>query len=245
MSLIHLWKLQELDQAIDQLTAKIEQTPLRQDVEEAAENLARVREDLDETKQRLQGKEKKLRRGELDLEAISAERGELNQRLYSGEVKNIKELEQMEIKLDSVKQKQATLEEELLSLMEAIEGQENLKEELTRQEGAALTARDERQQLLDDELAQLGSELAELQEQRDGLAEEIESDRLKLYDDLMLRHQGRGVARVINDICQGCSVFISSAQRGFLYDPQALVYCENCGRLLVRFNEEEAGAKLG
>ena len=35
------------------------------------------------------------------------------------------------------------------------------------------------------------------------------------------------------------SVFISSAQRGFLYDPEALVYCENCGRLLVRFTEEE------
>ena len=243
MSLILLWELQELDLAIGVLTDKFEGNPLHQDVDDAAERMARIEEELERVGQLLQEQRKRLRRGELDLEAISAENEELHQRLYSGEVKNIKELEQMEIKLGSVKQKQLALEEELLSLMETIEEQEELAVKLTRQKKEAAAELHDWQRRLEEELALLGGELAELQEQRDRLTEQIEPDRLRLYDELMQRHRGRGIARVINDICQGCSVFISSAQRGFLYDPQALVYCENCGRLLVRFTEEEAGSK--
>ena len=243
MSLILLWELQELDLAIGVLTDKFEGNPLHQEVEDAAARLDRVEEELEQGEQLLQEQRKRLRRGELDLETISAEREELHQRLYSGEVKNIKELEQMEIKLGSVKQKQLAQEEELLSLMEAIEEQEELAVVLTRQKKEGAVELHDWQRRLEEELALLGGELAELQEQRDRLTEQIEPDRLRLYDEMMQRHQGRGIARVINDICQGCSVFISSAQRGFLYDPAALVYCENCGRLLVRFTGEETKAK--
>jgi predicted nucleic acid-binding Zn-ribbon protein len=124
-------------------------------------------------------------------------------------------------------------------LMEAIEEQEELAHGLTGQRDKAAAERQERQRQLDEELARLRNELDQLQEQRELLAARIEPKQMQLYRDLARRHQGRGLARVINDICQGCSVFISSAQRGFLYDPEALVYCENCGRLLVRFTEEE------
>lgn len=239
MSLKRLWKLQELDLAIGALAEKIEHNPLYLEAEEAAERLARAVEDLNRAEQSLKKQRKKLKRGELDLEAITAEYRELHQRLYSGEVKNVKELEQMEIKLRSVKQNQLALEEKLLGLMEAIEEQEELVQNLTGQKDEAAAERQERQRQLDEELARLGGELEKLQKQRDLLAGRIEPGHLELYRDLTRRHQGRGVARVINDICQGCSVFISSAQRGFLYDPRALIYCENCGRLLVRFTEEE------
>lgn len=243
MSLKYLWELQELDLALGALAEQHEGTPLRREAEEAAESLIQVEEKLGRAKRELQEQRKTLRRGELDLETITAEHGELNGRLYSGEVKNIKELEQMEIKLSSVKQKQLEQEERLLALMETIESGEELVRELTGEVDGAAAERQGRQRLLDEELSRLDSERSELQKQRDLLAEKIEPGRLRLYGDQARRHQGRGVARVINDICQGCSVFISSAQRGFLYDPQALVFCENCGRLLVRFTEEEARAE--
>ena len=102
-----------------------------------------------------------------------------------------------------------------------------------------------RRKSLDDELARLGGELKQLQEERENLAAQIEPQNLERYHDLSERFQGRGVARVINDICQGCSVFISSAQRGFLYDSEALIYCESCGRLLLRFAGEESSAGRG
>ncbi|HOB29500.1 MAG: hypothetical protein WAQ32_04590 [Dethiobacteria bacterium] len=239
MSLKRLWKLQELDLAIGVLEDKIENNPLRQEAGTAEECLARAEEALNRAEQSLKEQRKKLKRGELDLEAITTEYKELHQRLYSGEVKNIKELEQMEIRLRSVKQNQLTLEEKLLGLMEAIEEQEELAHGLTGQRDKAAAERQERQRQLDEELARLRNELDQLQEQRELLAARIEPKQMQLYRDLARRHQGRGLARVINDICQGCSVFISSAQRGFLYDPEALVYCENCGRLLVRFTEEE------
>lgn len=243
MSLKLLWDLQELDLSLGALAEQFEGTPLRREAEEAAESLARIEEERGRVKQELQEQRKTLRRGELDLETVTAEHGELNKKLYSGTVKNIKELEQMEIKLGSVKEKQLAQEEKLLSLMEAIESGEERLRDLAGEVDAAVAEHQRRQRLLEEELARIDYEREELQQQRDELAEKIEPARLRLYGDQAQRHQGRGVARVINDICQGCSVFISSAQRGFLYDPQALVYCENCGRLLVRFTEEEAQAE--
>lgn len=243
MSLKRLWELQELDLEMGVLAAGLEHNPLHLEAGEAAENLARVEEELDRAEQALREQRKTLRRGELDLETITAENRELRQRLYSGEVKNVKELEQMEIKLRLVEQKQLVLEERLLGLMESMEMQEELIRELNGQKETAAAESRERQRLLDGELARLGAGLKKLQEQRDRLAGRIEPELLELYGELARRHQGRGIARVINDICQGCSVFISSAQRGFLYDPRSPIYCENCGRLLVRFTEEESRAE--
>lgn len=240
MSLKYLWELQELDLAIGALVEQLEQNPFHLEAEEAAENLERVEEELKLAEQVLKDQQKRLRRGELDLETISAEYGELNRRLYSGETKNVKELEQMEVKLRSVKQKQLTLEEKLLGLMESMEQQEELMGELTSQQDEAAGEMHKRQQLLDEELARLGKELKKLEAQHGQLSAQIEPGRLRLYRNIAERYQGRGVARVINDICQGCRVSISSAQRGFLYDPRTLVYCENCGRLLVRFAEEQS-----
>lgn len=235
-----LWQLQELDLAIEELEDKIENNPLRLEVESAGEQLSCVEEVLCGTEQSLKEQRKRLKRGELDLEAITAEHKELHQRLYSGEVKNIKELEQMEIKLRSVKQNQVNLEEELLGMMEAIEEQERLAGDLVVQQSGAAAELQQRRRRLDEELARLGDEMEKLQDQRKGLVSRIEPQYLERYRELARRYEGRGLARVVNDICQGCSVFISSAQRGFLYDPQAMIYCESCGRLLVRFSEEEA-----
>ena len=86
MSLILLWELQELDLAIGVLTDKFEGNPLHQEVEDAAARLDRVEEELEQGEQLLQEQRKRLRRGELDLETISAEREELHQRLYSREI---------------------------------------------------------------------------------------------------------------------------------------------------------------
>lgn len=240
MSLKLLWKLQELDLAIEELEDESENNPLHQEAGEAVERLAGLEEALEGTEQALKEQRKKLKRGELDLEAITAEHNELHKRLYSGEVKNIKELEQMEIRLRSVKRSQLNLEEELIDMMEAIEEQERLAGDLTVQQSEAAAELQQRQQRLDDELARLRIEMEKLQERREGLTSQIEPQYLERYRELVRRYQGRGLARVINDICQGCSVFISSAQRGFLYDPRAMIYCENCGRMLVRFSEEEA-----
>ncbi len=244
MSLKRLWELQELDLAIGALAERLAQSPFHREAEEAADNLVRVREALELAEQTFKEQHKRLRRGELDLETITAEYGGLHRRLYSGETKNVKELEQMEVKLGLVKQKQLTLEEKLLGLMESMEQQEELIGELTSQKDDADAEMHKRQQLLDEELARLGKELEKLEEQHRLLSAQIEPGRLQLYRDISERYQGRGVARVIDDICQGCRVSISSAQRGFLYNPQTLVYCENCGRLLVRFAEEKSSPGL-
>ncbi len=245
MSLKLLWKLQGIDLAVKDLEDEVENTPLHREAEEAAEHLDELEKALERSARFLREQRKELRRGELDLESITAEHDELHRKLYSGEVKNIKELEQMEIKLRSVKRKQLGVEEVLLGMMESMEEEEQRLNDLTAQRDGAAAELQRRRRRLEEELARLGGELEKLGKQRADLAARIEPQYLERYRELAGRYQGRGLAAVIDDICQGCSVFISSAQRGFLYDPRAMVYCESCGRLLVRFTGEEMLAEQG
>lgn len=238
MQLPLLWDLQELDLAIGRLNEKIEHNPLQEEARNASAALDGARRELAEGEENLKAQRKQLKKLELDLQKISASQDELRRKLYGGEVANVKELEQMEKKLNLVEKNKQALEEETLAQMESVEELELSLQELSGRVAESESARQEKEKQLQDELAHLREEQARLEAERGSLAAKIEPRFLELYDTLCRRHQGRGLARVVNDICEGCSVFISSAQRGFLYNPDAMVYCESCGRLLVKLDRE-------
>jgi uncharacterized protein len=240
MQLALLWDLQELDLSIANLTEEIENTPLREEAREAGEAAANLQEEAEREEGRLKELRRKLKSLELDLQNKTSERQALHKKLYGGEVGNIKELEQMEKKLNFLVKEQQALEEEALERMESIEEAEHLLKELQSQGAARRQALQEKERQLEEKLAGLHATRERLQAERAALAGQVEPRWLDRYTLMAQRHLGRGLARVINDICEGCRVYISSAQRGLLFYPQSTVYCENCGRLLVKL-ERPAG----
>ena len=92
---------------------------------------------------------------------------------------------------------------------------------------------------LGEALKRIAAELEQLRRQREELAARIEPRLMERYQLLAQKHRGRALARVTEDICGGCGVFISSAQRGFLFNPEALVYCESCCSLLVKLSDHD------
>lgn len=238
MSLVQLWKLQEIDLLIKSLEQEAEHTPLKDELQKVTENVEQLKAAQAADEEPLKDLRKRLKHLELDLQKNTESRGALRKRLYGGEVTNVRELKQMEIKLGLLEKELGIREEEALGLMETIESGNEKFQVLCRklqEEEQALQVKEEQ---LAETLKTIEQKLAHLREQRGNMAAEVDPRLLERYHLLAEKHRGRGLARVIHDICGGCRVFISAAQRGFLYNPQSMVYCESCGRLLVKLPEE-------
>lgn len=235
-----LWRLQDIDLAIVSLQEEIEHNPLLENVRVATEKLSELQVILDRETGRQAEQRKQLKSMELDLNKIIADRAGLHKKLYGGEVSNVRELELMEKRLVSLGTEQENLEEKIFKLMEEAEDQQQkrggLKDQASRQEQEVQHEENKLQQ----ELAELSLRLEQLQEKHTKILPLVESKYLDLYRTQCQRHQGKGISRVINDTCEGCRMFISSAQRGLLYNPSSIVYCENCGRLLVRLPDQDS-----
>jgi uncharacterized protein len=238
MNLELLWKLQEIDLSIKALEEKAENTPLREELREVTENVEQLNSARAEDEESVKELRKRLKSLELDLQKNTENRVALRKRLYGGEVANVRELEQMEVKLGLLEKEQNSREEQTLELMETIESRDEKLKALTHQLQEDQKALQAKERQLAETLDEIEKDLAQLREQREEAAAQIEPQLLERYHLLAQKHQGRALARVIHDICGGCRVFISSAQMGFLYNPQAMVYCESCGRLLIKLSEQ-------
>ncbi len=234
MQLQLLWKLQQYDLAIMDLEKKAEEAPALSGKDELAEQVENLKTWISAREEALKAEKKALKRLELITQKIVDDRKDLKENMYGGKVTNVKELEQMMRKMDLLAVGKLKHEEEILAYMETIEEyEEQLKSEQSDLAGLVQKLEEVEKQLEAD-LQKLEAEKAEQSGKRDSLAVKIEPKYMDRYKNMAQRNNGYALAAVEDDVCGGCRVFISSAQRGQLYNPDTMVYCENCGRLLVR-----------
>lgn len=237
MQLKLLWELQEVDLAIKNLEKRIEEAPAESGVNEATELVKQIRDDYEVKESQNKDDRKKLKNLEMKTQKLVDDRKELNENMYNGTVTNVKELEQMHRRLDQLLLEKEKTEDEILVIMESLEEQDDqlsrLKDDLTKAE-KELTENEKRLKV---DLAEMNKELERLKEDRVGRADRVEKKYMDKYLMLAEKNHGQAVARVNEDLCGGCRVFISSGMRGHLYNPDAMVYCENCGRLLVKLDD--------
>jgi len=234
-----LWDLQELDLSISALQLKLEEAPLLSGIQETIEKLDQLKDKISELESRLKEDHKTLRQLEMKAQKIVDDRKELSDNLYSGKITNVKELEQMQRKLDLLAAEKQKTEDSILILMESVEDQEAVFKEAVVENEQNEQELQEKEERLSSDTSGYNENLSRLEKDRERLVAGIEPKYLAKYNILAQKHQGRPLARVVYDICGGCRVFISSALRGHLYNPGAMVYCENCGRLLVKFDDQQ------
>jgi predicted nucleic acid-binding Zn-ribbon protein len=82
----------------------------------------------------------------------------------------------------------------------------------------------------------VNGEIAEFEAQRDAAREVVAPDHLAIYDKLRPRLAGVAVARLVGTHCDGCHLTLPATELDRLRHepPDALVYCDQCGRVLVR-----------
>ena len=229
-----LWQLQELEQKILRKEHEGQHLPSVNEYRRSKKEFELFRQELKAKEDALESKKKELRRRELELQTITCALKEMEEKLYSGEIRNIKELENLERKVSSRKLEKNQLEDEILSLMEIIERE---KEELSLLKSLEEKKNQEQQQLLQkarNDLRRVQREMKELNIKREELLQMINKDLFVKYLELSKRMGGgRCVSLVKEGFCGICNVSLPSSFKGMLYTPGQLVFCENCGCLLV------------
>jgi predicted nucleic acid-binding Zn-ribbon protein len=173
-----------------------------------------------------------LRIVDLDVGAVSSKLKQNQDRLYSGRVRNPKELANLQEEAAALRRRQSELEDAQLELMISVEEQEaELAERQARARQIEATWRED-QARLQAEKEQLELQLAELDGRRTAMRARIGAGALAVYDDLRQRLGGIGMALLKRGTCQGCGVDVPTSMVGIVERGDGLHHCPICSRLL-------------
>ncbi len=226
-----LLDLQEVDLTIDRLTKRLTEVRAAQrETDEliAARNAAQDAEQLG-VKSRATRQDLELADAALDEKIKQAEK-----RLYSGLVKNPKELLDLQNDISSLHRQKATLDDQLLEAMVALEDAEGaLNRAVAARDHIEVKWNGDQSELMTEQ-AQLERELAQHTHEQAAARAQLSLTDLSLYDQLRRRKGGLAVVELMGNACGGCSVRVTANVLQQLGQADQLARCGNCERILVR-----------
>ena len=222
-----LYQLQELDLEIESderaLVRVTGQLGESQAVLESQAQLQSDQQNLEELKHQQHS-------AEWEIDDITTRIATAEETLFSGRVKNPKELASLQRDVEMLKTRRGQLEEQALEVIEQVEQSEAGVARISG-ELKTLTADWKKQQKqLSEEMEKLKVALADLKGRWQRLSEGIEPETIEFYQRLR-KGKGMAVARVEQGICRGCRISLPTTDlqraRG-----NNLVHCSSCGRIL-------------
>jgi predicted nucleic acid-binding Zn-ribbon protein len=226
-----LLDLQEIDLTIDRLTKRLSEVKEAQrETDEliAARDAARAAEQ-NAVKCRATRKDLELADAALDEKIKQAEK-----RLYSGLVKIPKELLDLQNDISSLRRQKATLDDQLLEAMVALEDAETALKQAVAAHDTSEAQWTSDQAGLSTERAQLERDLAQHAREQAAARAQLNQTDLSLYDQLRRRKGGLAVVELMGNACGGCSVRVTANVLQQLGQAEQLARCGNCERILVR-----------
>jgi len=198
-----------------------------------SEPLKQARRAVESTQASVQKWRLQQRDLELEVQRLVDKTAGSEQRLYSGTIKNPKELTDLQAEVAALKRRRQKLEDDLLEIM------------IEREDAEASNV--QAQERLDEILARWSAEQADLVHEKEMLQEELvgieqahadavpalEADDLTLYQTLRRRKGGKAVVLMSEGACEGCGVAVSPSLEWQLRQGE-LVTCSNCERIIVR-----------
>lgn len=224
------------DTAVDRLRHQRERLPERSDLVALEQRRREIQVLVAATRTRLQSVEQRQAGLESDAESIGRRVREIEKRMYSGEVSATRDLLAMTAEIETLKVRRSSLEDEALAAMEEAEP---LAEEIGRleAEGAALgSAGAELRTMIAAAEADIDAHVRSEEVSRLQAAAQVPADLLETYEKLRSSLGGIGAARLVGTSCSGCHLTLPASEVARLKrePPDALVLCEQCGRILVR-----------
>jgi predicted nucleic acid-binding Zn-ribbon protein len=154
--------------------------------------------------------------------------------MYSGLVKNPKELLDLQNDIASLKRQKNTLDDQLFAAMVALEEAETELEKCARTDARIETKWRASQGDLAVELTQLEYDHAEKTGEQVETRAQLSASDLALYDQLRRRKGGLAVVEMENSLCGGCKVRVPAHVLQQLSQAEHTTRCPNCERILVR-----------
>jgi hypothetical protein len=222
-----LYQLQEVD-----LEIEAEEQALNGMLSQLGDDspLTQVRNKLAAAERQLEELKRRQHEVEWEIDDLVSKITALEEELYSGRIKNPKELASLQHEVEILKEKRSQLENKALEVMEQVETAGASLASDRRQLEAQEAEWQRRQQQLSTEIESVKGKLAELKEKREQCLAGISPQVVEVYERLR-KHKGQAVVKVERGICRGCRI---SLPFGELQQARSgnLVQCSSCGRIL-------------
>ncbi|WP_291378320.1 C4-type zinc ribbon domain-containing protein [Demequina sp.] len=233
---LRLLTVQDLDTKVAQAHHRFASLPARQELSEITAQLAALEESRVEAATAVTDLRREVTKAEDDVVTVRARADRDNQRLLSGAGLAPKELQALQSELEVLAKRQGDLEEIELDAMQRLEDAEAEAARVAAEIEAVGAKVAEVQAKLDDEAATIEAEIVSLTAGRANAAEGIDEGLMALYEKLRAAQGGTGAAALKHGACQGCHMSLNPADLAHIEaaPADAIVRCEECGRILVR-----------
>lgn len=224
-----LYSLQQVDVEVTSHTARLREIEAILASDQA---LVQARAALDAARKRLLQAQVHQRDLELEAQRLASELQATEEQLYSGRVRNPKELEGLQGKAQNLRKRRAALDDRVLEAMIASEEAAAAMQEAEATLKRLEAEREATCKALTQEREDLGARLDALQRHRETLVAEIQPRDLQAYEALRTRRGSRPVALVQARACQECGIALPTAVLHRAREGTELIRCPNCDRIL-------------
>ena len=213
-------EIQSDEQALAQMASQLGEGQI---VVEARTELASEQKRLKEL-----GQQQRFSEGEVD--DLSSKIAKLEQELYGGQVKNPKELANLQRDVDGLKARRVQLEDQALGLMEHVEAAEASVADKGGELKMLEVEWSNQQQRLSADIDRLEMTLSGLKHKRQLMTDGIDRMTVEFYQELR-GHKGQAVVKVEQGRCRGCRILLPTTELQQARSGE-LAQCGSCGRIV-------------
>jgi predicted nucleic acid-binding Zn-ribbon protein len=236
---LRLLELADLDAELGRLEHRRRGLPEHAELDRLEQRDAQLRDAIAS----LEAEQGDLRRAqtkaEADVEQVRTRIDRDRQRLDAGQVSSPRDLENLQSEVASLTRRQSDLEEVVLDIMERQETADGRRQAAAAERLTIAGDRDTVTARRDAALAEIAEQAGKAADRRASVASQEPADLLALYERMREQHGGVGAAALRRGRCEGCHLSLNTVDLNNIRaaDPDEVLRCEECRRILVRTPE--------
>jgi hypothetical protein len=222
-----LYQLQEVDLEIESSEQALAQIARRLGESQA---VVRAQTKLKSEQQQLEELGRQQHSAEWEIEDLVNKLTTAEEKLYSGRIKDPKELTNLQHEVNGLRARRNHLEDKALEMMDQVELSTASVAALSNELKTLEAEWHSQQQQLSTNMEQFKTTLSDLKHKRQLLSAKVDSQAVELYQELK-KQKGQAVAKVEQGICCGCRISLPTTELQRARS-DSLVQCSSCGRIL-------------
>lgn len=224
-----LFRLQQVDSQMDQIRGRLKA------IQETLQNDGELRAAMDAFSASENGfktAERAFQSTEADVEKQRIKIEQAESSLYGGQVRNPKELQDLQLDVASLKKHLATLENLELNAMDTLENADQAMQASKAQLERVRADKSIQYNDLTKESETLQKEIERLDAERKAVTSGIPQPAMLTYDSLRAQKRGVAITTVTDSSCAACGTTLTPSQQQSARSTSQLFTCPTCGRIL-------------
>ena len=235
-----LLDLQGIDSRSDVLDQQWRNHPAVQALADLDWRTASLTDALATAQQAVDEATSRVRTSEREADDIKRRQAKDQARLDAGNVSSPRELEQLQHEIATLQAKLDDVETDELEAMEELDTAQERADSVRSDLEEVTVERQQREAELASARAEIEVEREALTADRGEVLADLDDALVARYERARAQHGGVGVGALRHGQCEGCRLSLTPADlaRVRAAPPEELLFCEECGRLLVRVDDE-------